>query len=473
MSQMAESPRPAPRPPLAFLITFGLMTFLFVTAGILRSNRSTLRGDEIVTLLWNRESQTPMEMLQEGAQFQTSPAPLYYLVDRTFDESRGRLNYLGLNYSGYYRLPSLLCTAGFGLAALMLLASRLRGEGAQTGPMPWFLAVCGVGAYWFHPKVFSFACIDRPYALWNGLWLLSLVWLLCRPRSRLGLAVLLSLLASTATAACFQILAVGVAFGVLRRLDGQAPKELIRDGLAIFSVPAFIGAYYALRSGQAGQNPLSDENFSLPRFWLLTNLPAWLAVGVAGFLVVKRPKLRPLAAPVLAFAVLLLMIPLIYVLARSKGYGSPSRQYLWTATGIPLVLFVAALGWPEIKPWRRASILALLMGAGLVVGVSIATFRLAPARNDSRILACLDPAGPLRMLLRLERPRSFYHLPTLGPIEEKNVSLLAEWIRVRYWDLPIGTKVVVLSDAEGRLNGTVADSPPGKWPEWIDLTLPR
>ena len=72
----------------------------------------------------------------------------------------------------------------------------------------------------------------------NGLWLLSLAWQLCRPASRIGLAVLLSLLASTSTAACFQIFAIGVALAVVRRLEGRTPKEILKEGLAIFTAPA-------------------------------------------------------------------------------------------------------------------------------------------------------------------------------------------------------------------------------------------
>jgi hypothetical protein len=117
--------------------------------------------------------------------------------------------------------------------------------------------------------------------------------------------------------------------------------------------------------------------------------------------------------------------------------------------------------------------LALLIGGGLAAGYSIATLNQASVRNDSRFLACLDSGSPLQALLRQERPRSFYYLSTLSDIEAKNVFLLAEWIRVRYPDLRTGTKVVILSDSEGRLRGDVVDTPPGKWPQWIDLSIPR
>jgi len=115
----------------------------------------------------------------------------------------------------------------------------------------------------------------------------------------------------------------------------------------------------------------------------------------------------------------------------------------------------------------------VLMGAGMVAGYSLATFSRAPARNDSRILACMDSGGPLRLLLRRARPQSFYYLPSLGGIEAKNVGLLGEWLEVRYRKLPIGTRVAILSDADGRLDAEVVDRPPGEWPAWLKLTFQR
>lgn len=447
MSDAADPSRP--RPPLFFFLALAALALVFLVLGIVRANRTTLRGDEVVTLFWNRESQTVGDMIANGAVGQVSPAPLYYLVARAVDASRVRLNYLGLNYSGYYRLPALLFTTAFGVAAAVLLALRLRKD-APAGPVPWVLLLCGVALFWFHPKVFAFAGTDRPYALWNGLWILTLAWMLCRPESNLGLAVLLTLMASTATAACFQILAVGVAFALVRRLDGRPAKEILIDGIRVFAVPAAVGAYYAFRSGSADRE--SDTVLEMLGFWLVTNLPAWIGAGLACALVFRPPKRRDLAVPVLAFTTLLALLPAIYFLATLKGYSSPSRQYLWTSAGLPLALFAAALCWERLRAWRPATPIALVLAVGLVAGFSIATLSRPARRNDSRTLALLDPGSPLRQVLRSHRPDCLLALPPMGDIERKNLRLLAEWIAVRCADLPFRPDAVLpIRDADGRL----------------------
>src|SRR6187455_2162661 len=181
---MSDVAAPLPRIPRWFIVALVLLTALLIVLGIVRSNRSTLRGDEVVTLFWNRENPSVRDMLQGGARGQVSPAPLYYVVGRMADESKARVDYLGLRPSGYFRLPSLLFTAGLGAAAAWLIAQRLRRQEGPVSPVAYVLVLCGVAVYWFQPKVFSFACIDRPYALWNGLWLLSLALLFAAPDSK-------------------------------------------------------------------------------------------------------------------------------------------------------------------------------------------------------------------------------------------------------------------------------------------------
>lgn len=468
MSDVQAPAAPLPPIPAWFVVSLALLTALLIALGILRANRSTLRGDEIVTLLMNRNNGNLFEMARIGARGQVSPAPLFYILDRIVDDSRASVDYLGLRPSGYYRLPSILFTAGLGIAAAYLIASRLR---RRPEPAAYFLVLCGLAVYWFQPKLFSFASIDRPYALWNGLWLLSLALLLARPGARLALAIVLSLLATTASASCFQILAIGLALYGVRRFERKPVKEILREGAIILTVPALLSAYYALRSksGEHGDTIITlTAAPNLLKFWLVTNLHVWIALTGCLVLMRVKPNLREFAVPVVALAVLFLIVPVIYGLAAWKGYSSPSRQYLWTTTALPLTLFLTALSWPELKSWKPAPAAAPIAAVGLVLAYSVATFFKAPERNDSRRLACLDPGSPLMQQLRHERPQFLRGAPDMNEIESKNVQLLAEWIRIRYHDLPWGNRDAPIRDVRGALVSEpilrTQDVPPGWTP---------
>jgi hypothetical protein len=433
MSDVAPEPRAVRRPPLPFLLALGLLTVLFVALAIRRSDRTTLRGDELYTVMTTRDEPDVGKLLLSGVSGQISPAPMYYFIHRGVDALRRQVDYLGLNYPGYFRLTSVMFTAGFGAAAALLLAWRLARTGGSIDPIPGLLVLCGLAVFWFQPKVFSFACTARPYAFWNGLWLFTLAWLLCRPESHIGLLILLSLLATIATAAAFQIFAVAVAFVVSRRLEGRSLREILRDGALVFAVPTLLAVYYSMRVRIGAPEEAADPVTGLLKFWLVTNLPAWIAAATALFLVLSRPAPRPLLLPVGAFSVLLLIVPLIFALAWMKGYASPSRRFMWTTTGIPLALFVAALAGPEHPRWRAARPWTAVLAVSLAVGFSIATAVRPPLRNDSRRLACLDPGTTLEQLLSRERP-VLLALPPQGKdeIDLTNVVLLAEWIESRY-----------------------------------------
>lgn len=470
MSAAAASSRP--RPPRWFFAALAALGVLFLVLALRRADRNSLRGDEILTLTWHRESGDLGSIVLKGAPGQVSPAPLYYVAAVLADRARGALGYLGLTWSGYARLPSILFSISLGTVAILLLAHRMCRDETPSSPVAWFLLLCALAVYWFQPKVFAFAGTDRPYALWNGLWLLTLAWMLCRPESNIGLAVLLTVLAATATAACFQILAVGIAFAVVRRRDGRSWKDILKDGSAVFTGPALLGAYYALRSNPAGKDAEPDAMTNLAKFWLVTNLPAWLAAGPALALVFTRPKLRNFALPVISFTLLLIMIPLIYGIARIKGFSSPSRQYLWTMTGLPLALSVLALSWKDLNAGRPARILAVLLGSALVCGFSVATFLRPPARNDSRRLACLEADGALMHLLQRERPRQLAYPADLGEIEEKNVLLMAEWIGIRYHDRPSGAHQIEIRDRDGRLDAAASEHDPTLRLDWRFVSIP-
>jgi hypothetical protein len=451
--------RPRTRLPIWFLIALPLIAAVFAACCIHRGNRSSLRGDEINTLLQFWRVQSLGELVAKGAGTQVSPAPLMYLVDTLADRSRLRLNYLGLSPQGYVRLPSVIFTAALGFGAALVVALQVRKADATR--LQYFLILCGLAIFCFHPKVFAFACTERPYGLWNGLWLFLLAWLLGRPPSPKVPLFLLSLLAATATAACFQILAVGIALVVVRAVERRPPKEVLKEGALLLALPALIGAYYALRSVTA---PYEERTYAekVPhflRFWLWQNLHVWIAGGAMTALALKRPALRALALPPVALTALIVVMPLIFTLSHMKGYTMVSRQYIWTSTALPLACFFAAIAWPELKPTRYLRAVATVAALAIAAGNVYATFSRPPLRNDSRELALLDKGSALMTMLQEYRPGEIVAAPEMGEIERQNVALIEEWVNLRYVHVPLSNRVIRVKEVDGRL---VAEEPTPK-----------
>lgn len=455
MSDVAERP---PRLFAGFVVALSLLALTSFAVGLYRAHRTTLRGDEVVSLTQYLRAQSFRDLVLHGASPQISPAPLLYVFDTILDLSRERLSYLGLTPQGYMRLPSLLFTAGLGFAAALAVGFRLR---KQDGTLQQYLLVfCGLAIFYFHPKVFAFAGTERPYGLWNGLWLFALAWLLGRPPApRVPLAIL-TLLAATATAACFQILAFGIALAIVRRVEGRPAKEILKEGALLLAFPAIVGAYYTLRSQDASYEELgyAEKMPHFFRFWLLSNLHVWIAGGAMAWLALKRPALRELAIPPVALLALLIVMPLIFTLSHMKGYTMPSRQYIWTTTAVPLACFFAAIAWPELKPTRYLRAVAVAAALAVVAGNVYATFT-RPLRNDSREMTLLEADSPLMTLVRNGDPVELVVREGMGAIEIQNLELLDEWIRTCYprHDWPLCS--VVVEDRNGRLVASVLDQP--------------
>jgi hypothetical protein len=462
--------RPPTRFPAWFRIALPLLAIVFFALCLHRANRTTLRGDEIVTLEGNWRGQPLGDLIAKGASGQVSPAPLMYVADFVADHLRVPTRYLGLSPSGYARLPSLLFSAGLGIAAALAAAFRIRRQDGGGTPLQYLLILCGLAVFYFHPKVFAFAGIERPYGLWNGLWFFLLAWLLGRPPVPRVPLVLLSLLAATATAACFQILALGIAILVVRRLEGRSPKEAFKEGAGLLALPALIGAYYALRSIDTGyeERAYAERMPYFLRFWLLSNLHVWLAGGAMIWLALKRPSLLELAIPPVALTALMLLMPLSFTLSHLKGYSMVSRQYIWTSTAVPLAFFFAASVCP-LHPTRRLWALALAAALAIVGGNVYATFSRPAMRNDSRELALLEKGSPLMELLQGQRPAVLLYPRKMGDIEVQNLHLIVEWIQVRYRHLPAIGEMVIIEDVNGRLE--VSKDWPGELME--SLTLDR
>jgi hypothetical protein len=452
---------PPSKLPAWFLPALALLTTTFFALGLHRANRSTLRGDEIVTLEGNWRGQSPGNLIVNGAAGQVSPAPLMYVADVVADRLRVPLRYLGLTPPGYARLPSLLFTSGLGFAAALVVALRIRQQEGGATALQYFLVLCGLAAFIFHLKVFAFAGIERPYGPWNGLWFVLLAWLLGRPPTPKGPLVLLSLLAATATAACFQILALGIALLVVRRVERRPLHDILREGSLLLALPALIGAYYALRSVDTGYEELTyaEKMPHFLRFWLLSNLHVWIASGAMTFFALKRPPLRGLAIPAVALTALMGVMPLIFTLSHMKGYSLVSRQYIWTSAALPLALFFAAIAWPELNPNRHLRAIVIVAALAIVGGNVYATVSRPALRNDSRELALLKPGSPLMSMLETRRPVNLVYAQSLGEIEVRNLRLIGEWIRVRYAHLPCENESLRVVDSNGRLEGALGGFP--------------
>ncbi|HLY08311.1 MAG TPA: hypothetical protein VKW04_03290 [Planctomycetota bacterium] len=472
MSDAADAPRPSRIPPW-FQAALAVLTLLFLGAGLRRANGGTLRGDEVVSHFSNARKQSPGDLLLRGARPQVSPAPLLYLVDQAMNSAKGPFRYLGLTPSGYIRLPSLIFTALLGVAAALVVARHVRREGERPSPVPYLLVLCGLAAYWFHPKVFPFACTERPYALWNGLWVFFLAWILVRPSRSWIPTTVLCLMAATAVSACFQLLGVGIALLAVRRLEVRPWKDVFREAGGLLGPAAVIGIYYALQtqSFDFDERPYGEAATDFVRFWLVTQLPAWIAVGIACGLAFWRPPLRVHALPSGSLAVMLLLMPLIFTAAHSRGYSSPSRQYIWSTAAIPLALWLGAVAWPQLRERRYSAPLSVLLGVGLAAGFAIAAMLRPPARNDSVALTCLRPGSPLILLLRKERPRWLACPASTPAIEVQNVELLAEWIGIRYAGLPAGDRTVTVRKEHGELLADPVDGPPERGAEWILISI--
>lgn len=461
-------PEVAPSPPRGIppwvKVALPALSILFAALALPRANASSLRGDEVVTLFACWRGRSWAQLVLEGSGGQTSPAPFSYFVDKAWDQSRRGLRYLGLTPPGYARLPAILFTAAFGLAAAFVAGGIVRDRHSGTATLRYLLVLGGLATFYFHPKVFAFASVERPYSLWNGAWLVLLALLLRGPRLTRAAIVLLTLMAGTASAACFQILAVALAFGILRRMEGRPAREILREVLRCLWLPALVGIYYAVRSPYMEQGETGALGSAAPefvRFWLRTNLHVWLISGVLTGLVLARPRMRDQAIPPLALLALLAMMPAIFGLAHSRGYGMPSRYYIWTTAAVPLAFFFAAAAGCEAPCGRAARALVLVVAAAIVGGHVYATFKDRSFRNDSRRLALLEAGSPLTRLLETERPARLLYEPSLEEIERLNLVLVAEWIETRFSSLPRGSKDVVIRDAGGRL---VAEPPQGPAP---------
>ena len=447
-----------------FLISTLALLSLFLVLQVRRSGSVTLWLDETHSLLANSRGQSAAELLTSGARSQGSPAPLTYLLEKALDRMRVPAGYLGLSYAGYYRIVSIAATGllGFG-AALLVVRRRLR-DPAGMPAIQLFTCACALAAFYFNLTVYEYASESRPYALWNSLWFLALAAALDRPVRPWLIGGVMTLVALTATASCFQILAMAVALGLASKAEGKTWKAAISEVALILALPAVVGIYYALRAGMHSWT--GEEYGTWPRFlkfWLRTHGVTWLVTLAVAAAAWSRPTLRKHSTPLTAMLILLLLGPLIYGLTRAHGFFYHPRQYVYHALTVPVALLAVAAMWPTLIGERRRGLKTALLAVAclLAVGLNVSrVVRRAELPKGTLALELLQPGCSFAALLATERPRALWYEESMSHDLKDNLTLLAEWIDVRRARLPRGVRDARLYEREGRLVAEVDGSPP-------------
>jgi len=124
----------------------------------------------------------------------------------------------------------------------------------KTGARPHLFQIIfllGVLAlYYFMPQNFHFSIEMRPYALWNSLWMVSMVLFMFYEERRWLLSVCLTLLAMTATASIFQLFACAASFLFIKLFNKEKWSDVLKSGLQIFTIPMLVCLYYVLGTTQ-------------------------------------------------------------------------------------------------------------------------------------------------------------------------------------------------------------------------------
>ncbi len=449
---MTDAPAPADRTTAALWLGLLALSAAFVVLEVRQAAALPFSGDEGVGLVDHMRPVSYGELLLRGAPNESSPAPLFHLAQKALDAAGASVGYLGLGPNVYLRLVSMTATLLLGLAACALLWSVLRRRGLADGQAA-LLVLFVLAAFLFQTRVFHYASRMRAYALWNSLTFASLVVLALVPRARVRLVVL-SLLAFSASASAFQIVAFAAAWFATTR--SRRPADL-----ASFALPLVIASWYALRTrhdwGFAGEEFGTWSRFL--GFWALRAAPLWFCAGAAYLLARRHEALRPAAVAPLSLLLLMALGPLIYWVTRERNFFFTPRQYLYYGLATPVLVMVLALGRREIRI-RPAWIVA---ACALVIGVQSydTVKRIRPALGPMS-----GPAVDRLGLLRDRAPRTLAHPPGLTYDRALNVQFLREWLASRS---PGPGEGCVHLEGDGETVAAVATGEPP--PGWIVIPV--
>ncbi len=408
--------------------------------------------DEAYALSSAIRHESPARLLLRGADNQGSPSPLDYALVRALDGARTAVRYLGLPPHAYFRLVGVLATIGAAAFAFFTaLASPAGSRPSRTRGVTVLSALLAALALAAQPLVIHYAAETRPYALWLALWLVSALSLLrTTGPGRRASAVFLTLLAVTATASVFQLLALAAATFVVGMVENRPPAQLRRELLGVFALPIAACLFYC---AQVGQWSYALETRAWERF-----VPFWAAHGwvlaasaIAVALCFMTPETRPLAVAPLGMAIFYLLSPAMFEATRLRGFFFTDRQYIGFGCTVTLVWVtlarVLAVRPVVLRDRARLAVILLAAGAaflGTAQGVRNTVSVVARTREAWRRSGGV-PADPGRVLAGLparELPRGFCFAVPPSLEQKTNLALVADWLPVHYPSRPVGETLV-------------------------------
>ncbi len=321
--------------------------------------------DESWSLEYSVQKSAYWDILVNGASGQLSPAPLDYVFLKVWDQLRGPLHSFGLPFNVYYRLHPIFSSLLSGLIVIFLIYFK-PGQGKvnfflkclQAG-----LLLCALGDYYFRLHNFFFSIEMRVYALWNGLWFLTMVWYVCYPKAHRVLIILFSFLALTATVSIFQMFSFALSFMVVELMYKENFWDVVKKILKIFIFPGIICLYYILGkvgtySHVSGQESFDQYLANFFQFWkAMRMVPILSFLGI--LMTVSYQKLRSHTVIFLTIFILYFISPIINYITISRGVYFTHRQYRYYELIFPVFMISLAVAvpfyWERIKQFRLKS----------------------------------------------------------------------------------------------------------------------
>ena len=162
------------------------------------------------------------------------------------------------------------------------------------------------------------------------------------PRLRLLSILCLTLLAFTAAASIFQIMALSISFLIARLIEKEKCQTIFKEGISLFLIPTLVSLYYCLKAGRWGYlGPQWGTWSSFLNFWY-----HFKYVGIGSVIIIAlcllKDSTRPYVIPPMSVLLLYLMGPINYKITRYKGFFFTERQYIYYELAIPIFFLTVA-----------------------------------------------------------------------------------------------------------------------------------